>query len=158
MTLVRTAPCRDAIEALLLDTNILIYAYQPGGDWLSPSATHADAAIASVNRIEALSFPDISSEEEMGASQFHLSSPSYPLDHGLIELAIRLRQQRKMKPGDAIIAATALEYEIPSRHLERGRLPAQLRPRFKEPIHDHFIRLKSQTLGHKFSPFHLCNT
>jgi hypothetical protein len=33
---------------MLLDTNILIYACQAGGDWLSPWTSHPDAAIASV--------------------------------------------------------------------------------------------------------------
>jgi predicted nucleic acid-binding protein len=32
---------------------------------------------------------------------------------GVIERAIRLRQQKKMKLGDAIIAATALEFGLP---------------------------------------------
>lgn len=31
----------------------------------------------------------------------------------MIERAIRLRQQKKMKLGDAIIAATALEFGLP---------------------------------------------
>jgi toxin FitB len=90
-----------------------IYACQPGGDWLSPWTTHADSAIASVTRVEALGFPGISPEEETALRDFFQSSPSYPLDDGVIEQAVKLRQQKKMKLGDAIIAATALEYEIP---------------------------------------------
>jgi predicted nucleic acid-binding protein len=106
----KTAPCRDAIEAMLLDTNILIYACQPGGDWLSPWTTHTDAAIASVTQIEALGFPGISPEEETALLSFIQACPSYPLADGVIQQAIKLRQQKKMKLGDAIIAATALEY------------------------------------------------
>lgn len=110
----KTARCPDAIEAaMLLDTNILIYACQPGGDWLSPWTAHADAAIANATQIEALGFPGISSEEETALLSFIQSCPSYPLDDGVIKLAIRLRQLQRMKLGDAIIAATALEYEIP---------------------------------------------
>jgi predicted nucleic acid-binding protein len=41
------------------------------------------------------------------------ASPTYDLDDGVIEQAIKLRRQKKMKLGDAIIAATALEYDIP---------------------------------------------
>ena len=98
---------------MLLDTNILIYACQPGGDWLSPWTSHPDAAIASVTKIEALGFPGISPEEETALLSFIQACPSYPLDDGVIQQAIKLRQQKKMKLGDAIIAATALEYEIP---------------------------------------------
>ena len=36
-----------------------------------------------------------------------------PLDEQVIERAVTLRQQKRMKLGDAIIAATALEYVLP---------------------------------------------
>lgn len=34
----------------------------------------------------------------------------YPVSSAIVDLAIGLRQQRKMSVGDAIIAATALEF------------------------------------------------
>lgn len=98
---------------MLLDTNILIYACQPGGGWLAPWMHHPNAAIASVTRIEALGFPGISPEEETAIIAFISSSPVYALDDEVVERAIKLRQRKKMKLGDAIIAATALEYGIP---------------------------------------------
>jgi len=49
---------------MLLDTNIVIYACQSGGEWLAPWTSHPDAAIASVTRIEALGYPGITPEEE----------------------------------------------------------------------------------------------
>ncbi len=98
---------------MLLDTNIVIHACQPGGDWLAPWTTHPDAAIASVTRIEALGFAGISPEEETAILDFIHTSPIYALDDEVIEQAIHLRQQKKMKLGDAVIAATALEYNIP---------------------------------------------
>jgi predicted nucleic acid-binding protein len=98
---------------MLLDTNIVIHACQPGGGWLDPWTTHPDAAIASVTRIEALGFAGISAEEETAIHDFINSSPIYALDDEVIEQAIQLRQQQKMKLGDAIIAATAVAYCIP---------------------------------------------
>ena len=98
---------------MLLDTNIVIYACQPDGGWLAPWTHHPNAAIASVTRIEALGFAGISSEEETAILDFANSSPTYALDDDVVERAINLRQQKKMKLGDAIIAATALEYDIP---------------------------------------------
>ena len=109
----RTARYRAAIEAMLLDTNIVIHACQPGGDWLDPWTTHPDGAIASVSRIEALGFAGISPEEESSILDFVNACPVYPLDNEVIEQAIQLRQQKKMKLGDAIIAATAVAYGIP---------------------------------------------
>lgn len=98
---------------MLLDTNIVIHACQPGGDWLDPWITHPEAAIASVTRIEALGFAGISQEEETAILDFINSSPIYALDDEVIKQAIQLRQQKKMKLGDAIIAATAVAYGIP---------------------------------------------
>ncbi len=98
---------------MLLDTNIVIYACQPDGDWLAPWTTHPNAAIASVTRIEALGFAGISPEEEIAILDFVSASPTYALDDEVIQQAIKLRQQKKMKLGDAIIAATAVAYDIP---------------------------------------------
>ena len=98
---------------MLLDTNIVIYACQPNGGWLDPWTTHPDAAIATVTRIEALGFAGISPEEEASIIDLVNASPTYALDEDVIEQAIQLRQQKKMKLGDAIIAATALAYKIP---------------------------------------------
>jgi predicted nucleic acid-binding protein len=98
---------------MLLDTNILIHACQPGGDWLDPWTTHPEAAIASVTRIEALGFAGILPEEETAILDFINSSPTYALDEEVIEQAIKLRQQKKLKLGDAIIAATAVAYDVP---------------------------------------------
>ena len=108
-----TARCRAAIEIMLLDTNIIIYSCQPAGDWLSPWTAHPNAAIASVTRIEALGFAGISPEQESAILNFISASPAYPLDDEVIEQAIKLLQHKKMKLGDAIIAATALLHELP---------------------------------------------
>lgn len=98
---------------MLLDTNIVIHACQPDGGWLDPWTTHPDAAIASVTRIESLGFAGISPEEETSILDFVNACPTYALDDVVIEQAIQLRQQKKMKLGDAIIAATAVAYDIP---------------------------------------------
>ena len=98
---------------MLLDTNIVIYSCQTDGGWLTPWTAHADAAIASVTRVEALGFVEITPAEESAIREYLGRCLAYPLDEGLIERAIRLRQQKKMKLGDAFIVATALEFGVP---------------------------------------------
>jgi predicted nucleic acid-binding protein len=97
---------------MLLDTNIVIHACQPGSEWLSEWTDDPAAAIASVTRIEALGFPGISREEEEAIRSFLADSICHSLDDAVIERAISLRQSRKMGAMDAIIAATALEYDL----------------------------------------------
>ena len=98
---------------MLLDTNIVIDACKLGGAWLSPWTRHPEAACASVTRVEALGFTGISSGEDEAIREFLGEVLSYPLDDEVVESAVRLRQQKRMKLGDAIIAATALEYGVP---------------------------------------------
>ena len=97
---------------MLLDTNIVIHACQPGSEWLSEWTDDPAAAIASVTRIEALGFTGISREEEGAIRGFLDDSICHALDEAVIERAIGLRQNRKMGAMDAIIAATALEYDL----------------------------------------------
>lgn len=98
---------------MLLDTNIVIYACKTGGEWLGSWTNVPEAAIASVTRIEALGYAGISGEEDSAIRGVISTSLNYPLDDEIIERAILLRQQKKMGLGDAIIAATALEYDLP---------------------------------------------
>lgn len=98
---------------MLLDTNIAIYGAKPSGAWLSPWTEHPDAALASISKVEALGFPRIGIEEEAEIRRFISSTICFPLDDEVIERAIRLRQIKRMSAADAIIAATALEYDLP---------------------------------------------
>ncbi len=98
---------------MLLDTNIVIEACKPTGTWLSVWTRHPQAAFASVTRVEALGYAGISAEEDEAIREFLMEVPSYSLDDDVIEAAVRLRQQKQMKLGDAIIAATAREYGVP---------------------------------------------
>ena len=98
---------------MLLDTNIVIHACKPDGDWLAPWTRHPEAACATITRVEALGFTGISEEEDEAIREFMGTVLSYALDDEVVQSAVRLRQQKRMKLGDAIIAATALEYGVP---------------------------------------------
>ena len=74
---------------------------------------HPEAACASVTRVEALGFAGISVDEDGAIRQFLAEVLNYALDDEVIESAVRLRQKKRMKLGDAIIGAIALEYGVP---------------------------------------------
>jgi len=101
---------------MVCDSNILIYAAEPGDTLCLPYVERAEAMIASVTRIEVLGFPRfglLSAEQQERLQTITTSSIELPLDEEVIRRAIPLRQQKKMSLGDAIIAATALEYDVP---------------------------------------------
>lgn len=98
---------------MLLDTNIVIYACRPEGHELAALTNHPSAAVASVIWIESLGYKGIQPEEEQAIRGVLSAIMTYPLDEEIILRSIQLRQQKSMKLGDAIIAATALEYGVP---------------------------------------------
>lgn len=98
---------------MVLDTNILIYSAKPGGEHLRPWLDDPGATVSIVSRIESLGFPRISEEEKAALEGAFRSLPETGLTEAVARRAIALRQERKMGLADAIIAATALEQDLP---------------------------------------------
>lgn len=116
---------------MLCDSNIIIYAAEPGETRCDPYLQASGACIASITRIEVLGFPGFARMDEarqVRLSKIVASLPELPLDEAVIRCAIKLRRQRKMSLGDAIIAATAIIYDIPlvTRNVEDFRRVAEL--------------------------------
>ncbi len=100
---------------MICDTNILIYAAEPGDVRCAPLVESPAAVIASVTRIEVLGFPGfghLAPERQARLEEIVATTVEAPLDDAIIKRAIWLRQQKKMSLGDSIIAATALEFDL----------------------------------------------
>jgi toxin FitB len=101
---------------MICDTNILIYAAEAGDTLCSPFVESPQALIASITRIELLGFPGfgaLAQDRQDRLREIIATTVEMPLDSEIINRAITLRQQKKMSLGDAIIAATALEFDMP---------------------------------------------
>lgn len=117
---------------MLCDSNILIYAAEPGNSRCAIFVEREDAAISCVTRIEVLGFPgwkDLSNDRQARLQEIIHSLVELPLSGEIIQQAIGLRQQRKMSLADAIIAATALTHSLPlvTRNIEDFRHILDLR-------------------------------
>jgi len=97
---------------VLLDTNIVIHACRPDGEWLAPWTESPQAAIASVTKIEALGFASIKPDEELAIQELFATCIVHALDDAVIDRAVRVRRRSKISAMDAIIAATALEHGL----------------------------------------------
>lgn len=97
---------------MLLDTNIVIHACRPGGEWLGPWTENPQAAIASVTKIEALGFASIKPDEESAIQELFATCIVHSLDDVVIDRAVRVRRGSRISAMDAIIAATALEHGL----------------------------------------------
>lgn len=95
---------------MLLDSNIFIYAiqprYSPLRQWCLQQPTYA----SDITRLEVLGYHNLNELDRRDLTHLFEMTTLYPVTPSIISGAIKLRQQRKMSLGDAVIAATALEY------------------------------------------------
>lgn len=95
---------------MLADSNLLIYAAKPEYAGLeSWMATHVDA-VSAVSLVEVLGYHRLTPESlQLLKAMFATLTIHYP-SPATFEIAVSLRQQRKISLGDALIAATCLEH------------------------------------------------
>jgi toxin FitB len=96
---------------VVLDTNIFIYL--ANGSLGRKAIAKINIAHASITKIEALGFSSIPANELLLLSALLEESYSLVLTDGIVDRAIELRQLKRMSLGDSIIAATALEHNLP---------------------------------------------
>ena len=98
---------------MILDTNILIYAATRDFPELDMLLSSGPFAASVITRIEAFGFTRLEAEEEMALDALFSRLRLLPLSDTVVAQTIALRQERKMSLADAIIAATALVYNLP---------------------------------------------
>jgi predicted nucleic acid-binding protein len=94
---------------IVLDTNIFIYL--ANGTLTAQELAKDDLAFPSIAKIEALGYSRITVAEQSYLEALFAECQQLDLNEAVVQRAIRLRQQIKMSLGDAIVAATALEYD-----------------------------------------------
>lgn len=105
----------------ILDTNILIYSGQPPyQELLSPYIKDRANAFSVISRVETLGFINITLKQVQYFESIFLLLQPLPIESDIIEKAIELKQSKKMKLGDALIAASALAHnaELITRNTE----------------------------------------
>ena len=93
---------------MLLDSNIIIYGSQPEHSFLRALLNADDSVVSGVSYPEVLGYPDLSEADKADFEAFFETTPILPVDWAVLKRSADLRQTRRMKLGDALIAATAL--------------------------------------------------
>ena len=95
---------------LLLDTNILLYATKPYYEslvkYLELNKKHISVSV--ITKLEALGTTNLFDYQKSYLENFFLSVNILPVTTSIADIAIELRQARKISLPDALIAATAL--------------------------------------------------
>jgi predicted nucleic acid-binding protein len=97
---------------MLIDSNIIIYASQPEHAMLRNFIALNAPAVSAVSYVEVLGYHELGEEERRHFEAFFAAAAVLPLSEAVIEQAVKIRQQRKMTLGDALIAATCLVYRL----------------------------------------------
>jgi predicted nucleic acid-binding protein len=97
---------------MLVDSNVLIYAAQPG--YAQPRRFIADhaPAVSAVSYVEVLGYHQLDNEERQYLEAFFRLAQVLPLSQAVLDQAVALRQKRKMSLGDALVAGTALVHGL----------------------------------------------
>ncbi len=97
----------------LLDSNIVIAVASSDDDGLNRLVMESSYLVSVVTRIEVLGYHRLTQEDKNDLLAFLAGGRELALDVVVADTAVRLRQERRMSLGDAIIAATALVHGLP---------------------------------------------
>lgn len=90
------------------DTNLIIYSAEPQYPALRTLLTASAGYISAITLVETLGFRHLTPAQHRYFENVLRLQRLLPVDDDVIQQAIRLRQQRNLKLGDALIAATAM--------------------------------------------------
>nr|WP_254448860.1 type II toxin-antitoxin system VapC family toxin [Spirosoma rhododendri] len=76
--------------------------------FLRPLLMHKDSYVSGITKLEVLGYRHLTADDKLYLEGVFATTSSIPVSDEVIDLAISLRQSRKMSLGDSIIAATAL--------------------------------------------------
>lgn len=97
---------------MLLDSNIIIYAAQPEHAHLRQLIAETSPTVSSVSYVEVLGYHRLNELERRYFGAFFRGARVLPLSQPVLDQAVHLRQGRKMKLGDALVAGTALVHNL----------------------------------------------
>ena len=97
---------------MLLDSNVIIYAAQPEHASLRDFIAEQSPSVSAISVVEVLGYHELSDPERAHFEEFFRASTILAVSDAVIREAVRLRQQRRMTLGDALIAATAITNDL----------------------------------------------
>ncbi|MFN0123514.1 MAG: type II toxin-antitoxin system VapC family toxin [Blastocatellia bacterium] len=98
--------------AILIDSNLIIYASQPDGMALRTYIREQNPFVSVISQIEVLGYHKLMADEKELLEAFFANTTPLAITAPVVNEAIHLRQMRKMSLGDALIAATALVNQL----------------------------------------------
>lgn len=101
------------MTCMLLDSNLIIYASQPKHKALRAFIAREAPYVSVISMVETLGYHALRDDEKRFLEEFFDASTVLPISQSSITVAIRLRQERRMSLGDALIAGIAISQDMP---------------------------------------------
>jgi predicted nucleic acid-binding protein len=98
---------------MILDSNIIIYSALPENKFLIEIFTKNDVKTSAITFVEVLGYFKLDPSDEAFFKQIFNTIPVLDIDSEIILKATKIRKAHNMTLGDAIVAATALQYQLP---------------------------------------------
>ncbi len=98
---------------MLIDSNIIIYAMQPQEEKIRTLIEKNAPFVSVVSYVEVLGYHKLNDKEREHLEFFFKTAKILPISQNVLDHAVKLRQIRKMTLGDALIAGTAIAYNVP---------------------------------------------
>lgn len=99
-------------NALLLDSNVIIYAALPQREELRRFLAKRDFSVSAVSYVEVLGYHQLQTQEKKFLQDFFEATSVLPITQEILDTAVKLKQKRKMTLGDGLIAATAIVHDL----------------------------------------------
>src|SRR5712692_6607659 len=93
---------------MLIGSNIIIYAARPEHAFLRQFIAEHAPVVSAISYVEVLGYHRLGEDERRHFEAFFAAATILPITQPVLEEAARLRQQRRMTLGDALVAATCL--------------------------------------------------
>ena len=100
-------------EPLLIDSNIIIYSTLPDYSFLRDTLRDYKLHASVVSKVEVLGYAKLTKPDTEYFNNYFNLIQLYHTSSTIAEYAIKLRQLKKISLGDALIAGTALAYDLP---------------------------------------------
>ena len=97
---------------ILIDSNVIIDAAKPNSGSIAGFIEKYAPAVSIITKIEVLGYHNLRDDEIQILNDFFAVAHVIPIDDQIADSAIELRQARRVKLGDALIAATALVHSL----------------------------------------------
>jgi predicted nucleic acid-binding protein len=99
-------------DSILIDSNIIIYAASPKYASLRKFIETETPLVSVISKIETLGYHKLQENDKTFLNDFFNAAIVLPISQVIVQLAIRLRQERSISLGDSLIGATALSHGL----------------------------------------------